>query len=120
MLKTSSASSNPNAVTATVNFINQTNDVSIPTTLPANVSVTLDPDTLEKSYIPIGATDPLPGKVSVLDCVLAAVGNHSKTLGWDDDPLYGNPGAWIDDIFGFWGKLRKIAPTGGVKAGLVL
>lgn len=107
-------------MTATVNFINQTNDVSIPTTLPANVSVTLDPDTLEKSYIPIGATDPLPGKVSVLDCVLAAVGNHSKTLGWDDDPLYGNPGAWIDDIFGFWGKLRKIAPTGGVKAGLVL
>ncbi len=90
-------------VNTTVNFVNQTSDGSVPATLPTNVSVSLDPSTLVKDYLPTTADDPLPGKVSVLDCVIAAVGNYSKTVGWDAAPLYGDPGAWIDDMFGLIG-----------------
>lgn len=93
-------------VNATVTFVNQTSDVPNPATLifPINnVPVNLDSATLVKPYLPAGTPDPLPGTVSVLDCVIAAVGNYSKTLGWDANPQYGSPGGWIDDMFGLIG-----------------
>lgn len=53
---------------------------------------------LTKAYIPSGTTDPMDGKASVMDVIMAAQPSYDYATGWDATPYVGNPGAYISNV----------------------
>lgn len=51
-----------------------------------------------KTYIPTGTTDPMDGKASVMDAIMAANTSNVFVTGWDANPWVGNPGAYISNV----------------------
>jgi len=57
-------------------------------------------DVTTKSYVPSGASDPLPGQVSVLDVILkaASINGYTVPVYWDGNPTEGTPGAEVVNV----------------------
>ena len=51
-----------------------------------------------KTYIPSGTTDPMSGKASVMDAIMAANSSNVFVTGWDANPWVGDPGAYISNV----------------------
>ena len=51
-----------------------------------------------KTYVPTGTTDPMSGKASVMDAIMAANTSNVFVTGWDANPWVGDPGAYISNV----------------------